>query len=295
MEHSPVPPAPPALAIDAHKGDAGRLLCVCGSRTMPGAALLVVRAAQRAGAGLVTLAVLHETLLQSLPAASPETLYLDVTDLRALTAGKLPMLIDEHRHTAIVVGPGLGANVAHRVLARLLVATPECPIVIDADALNAHAPLAEHATVGAPNSVWTPHPGEAQRLLGRPIGADFEARRAAVLELAQATRGVCVLKGADTLVCAGERLYTNSTGNPGLATAGSGDVLAGIIGAYLIAFGDRPDAAFEAASAAVYVHGLAADLAVQELGPRGLIASDLIEHLPQAQREHAAQQVEGAS
>jgi len=286
---SPVPAPPPALAADAHKGSAGRVLCVCGCRTMPGAALLVVRAAQRAGAGLVSLACLHESLIGTLAPASPETIYLDVSDHSALAVAQLPPPLRDARRDALVLGPGLGTGVHERALARLF-ATPDCdPIVIDADALNALAPLAERELRTGACSIWTPHPGEAQRLLGREIGSSLDERSAAARDIARLTGGVCVLKGRATIVTDGEREYVNASGNAGMATAGSGDVLSGIAGAYLAAFAGLDDAAFRAAQSAVYVHGRAGDLAAEELGPRGVIASDLIQYLPAAQREHAEQ------
>ena len=127
----------------------------------------------------------------------------------------------------------------------------------------------------------TPHPGEAARLLGRRIPAEPEGRAEAACEIARRAGAVCCLKGAATVVSDGERTYVNDTGNPGMATAGAGDVLAGILGALLA--GGPP--AFERAAFAVRVHGLAGDRAARALGARSVVASDLIDHLPGALRE----------
>jgi NAD(P)H-hydrate epimerase len=136
--------------------------------------------------------------------------------------------------------------------------------------------------------VLTPHPGEAARLLGREIPSDADGRIEAALEISRRSGGIACLKGHATVVADadGERVHVNTTGNPGMATAGAGDVLSGILVAYLAASVSRGDArwtAFDAAVAAVHVHGLSGDIAAERLGRRGLIASDLVEHLPLAQ------------
>ena len=134
--------------------------------------------------------------------------------------------------------------------------------------------------------VVTPHPGEAERLLGRKIPGDDAGRATAAKEISRRSRAICCLKGHRTVVAEGERVYVNETGNPGMATAGAGDVLAGILGAYLApcAHGNAPSwTPFDAAASAVHVHGLAGDLAAAEVGRRGLVASDLIRFLPSAQ------------
>jgi hydroxyethylthiazole kinase-like uncharacterized protein yjeF len=262
-------PAP--LARDAHKGDAGRVLCIAGSRTMPGAAILVARAAQRAGAGLVSIGCLDRELMQLVPVAAPEAVLLDLgASFEGLSEG------DPH---ALLLGPGIGDDERARdVVGRFLEACPGIPRVLDADALNALRGEPQALADAAGPVVITPHPGEAGRLLGRPVPADSEGRSAAARELQRSSGAVVVLKGAGTVVCDGERSYVNDTGNPGMATAGSGDVLAGILVAYLVRL--EP---FQAACAAVRVHGLAGDLAAERLGEAGLVASDLIDELPAAQ------------
>ena len=130
------PTLPPTLAPDAHKGQAGRILCLCGSPTMPGAASLVVRAAQRAGAGLVTLVVFHQEIIGHVAPLSPETMYLDVSRSQDLYAGRVPREITEHRHDVRVVGPGLSRSGRTRELVRRVVEGEfEGPTLFDADAL----------------------------------------------------------------------------------------------------------------------------------------------------------------
>ncbi|MBI5363476.1 MAG: NAD(P)H-hydrate dehydratase [Planctomycetes bacterium] len=278
----------PDLPPNAHKGLAGRVLCWCGSDSMPGAAVLVARAAQRAGAGLVTLATDSDVLRHVVPVAAPEAVFAPFASesefrelLRARsTSGKTP----DH---ARVAGPGLGLGAGTRkILEILLSASDSTPLLLDADALNAlGGDLARLRRVRAP-LVLTPHPGEAARLLGRTVGDDDRARLAVAREISARSGALCCLKGRATVVAFGERVYVNPTGNPGMATAGAGDVLAGILGAYLAACRTGIDPAWtpwDAACAAVHVHGLAGDLARERLGMRGLVASDLVQFLPAAQ------------
>jgi NAD(P)H-hydrate epimerase len=186
-----------------------------------------------------------------------------------------------------ILGPGLGANARTKSICRgLLSEASEGGWVVDADALNVLAGEIEVLSARRGPMVVTPHPGEASRLLRREIPRDDAGRVAAAREISLRARAVCCLKGHRTVVVEGERVYLNETGNPGMATAGAGDVLAGILGAYLAACRTCNDPGwtpFAAASAAVYVHGLAGDLASAEVGRRGLIASDLVRFLPAAQ------------
>jgi len=252
---------------------------------MPGAAQLVVHASLRAGAGLVTLGVFQRELIATVCAGVPEATYLDLSRSKELFTSKLPRGIDDHRHDVRVVGPGLGQGGQTRELVRCLLSCGfEGPLVVDADALNVVGEASEVLAEHLGPVVITPHPGEAERLLGRSIPEDDEGRGECARELAQRTGVVCVLKGRNTVISHGDRVHVNRTGNPGMATAGSGDVLVGILGAYLAraVCAESPDP-FEVACAAVHVHGLAGDLAAQTLGRRALMASDLIAYLPAAQ------------
>jgi NAD(P)H-hydrate epimerase len=277
----------PALPDDAHKGDAGRVLCICGSRDMPGAAVLVVRAAQRAGAGLVTLGCTSESLRTIVPIAAPEAILLDLT--HAIEAGR-KLARDElaaRQDHARVVGPGMGrTETTLRWVKTVVEDELRCPLVLDADALNVLEGDLEPLQARKSDLVLTPHPGEAARLLGRKIPSDARGRIETAAEISRRSGGIAVLKGHGTIVADGQRVYVNTTGNPGMATAGAGDVLSGILVAYLaqcVARAESSWTVFDAVAAAVHVHGLAGDLAAERLGRRGVIASDLIEHLPAAQ------------
>lgn len=296
--NAPRPRPAPELSADGHKGDAGRVLFLCGQRTMPGAAILSLRAAQRAGAGLVTLGCFDGSLLDVVPGAVPEAVYLDLSKSRDLEEERLPEELLGRDDHAWVIGPGLGAGARTLELVRsVVVHASNRPLVLDADALNVlrdepHALASYRGPL-----VLTPHPGEAARLLGRAIPRDNEGRIEAARELARVARAICCLKGAGTVVTDGERVHVNETGNPGMATAGAGDVLAGILGAYLascvtqgsLSEGNSDWTPFAATMAAVHVHGLAGDLAAEELGCRAVIASDLVDHLPAAQLRFAAE------
>lgn len=245
----------------AHKGTFGTVLVVAGSDGMLGAAILCATAALRGGAGLVQVAApdaWRPFLGVAVPCATsiPRTL----ASLRRAMPGA----------SAIVVGPGLGATPATRSLVAAVLRIARSPVVLDADALNVLAPLRAPIRAVAP-VVLTPHPGEAARLLGSATAHVQRDRPAALRELCARSGAVVVLKGAATLVGDGQRQFTNRTGNPGLATGGSGDVLAGLLGA-LLAQGLLP---FDAARLAVAVHGAAGDRVARRLGEVGLIASDL--------------------
>ncbi len=280
---SPRPVPPPARSRDGHKGSSGRVLMLAGSAAMPGAALLAARAAMRGGAGLVRLVDREDLFRLLLPLALPEA-------VRVVTQGDLDAAWfaarDEH---ALLIGPGLGLSDAS-ALRRLVRAAAEGfagPLLLDADALNAFAGRPEELARPRGTLLLTPHPGEAARLLGAEIGALEAERVASARELARRSGAVVVLKGAGTLVDDGQRQARNPTGGPALSTAGSGDVLAGLLSAYLCALGPAFDG-FAAACAAVWVHGRAGDACAARFGERGTLASDLIEALPAAQRELAA-------
>ncbi len=263
-----LPPRPP----DGHKGTFGHVLVVAGSVGYAGAPALAAMGALRAGAGLVTVAApvpvaealaarLTEVMVRPLP-ASPEGGF---SQEAWPGLAELVAMAD-----VIAAGPGLGRGEPAGVLLRRLVSETEKPLVLDADGLN----LLDLEAVAACRGpvVLTPHPGEMARLLRRNV-AQVQADRAGVVrEAARRGRCVCLLKGARTLVANPDgRLWVNPTGNSGMATAGSGDVLTGVI-AGLLAQGAGP---LEAALAGVYVHGKAGDLAAAASGERALVAGDL--------------------
>lgn len=268
----------------AHKGSAGRALVVGGAQGMAGAIVLAARAATRAGAGYVRVAVpasLHDALVAPLLEAMP--IACGEGQARTLTASASARVLEEAALAdAVALGPGLSRERDAVALAHALLPGLECPVVLDADGLNAFAPgtgdLAA-ALAGKFPRVLTPHLGEMARLTGERPSA-LEARRIdAAAEWAVRWGCTLVLKGAPTVVAGADgRVSVNPTGNPGMATAGMGDVLTGTIVALLA----QRLAPWDAARLAVFVHGLAGDLAAREVGPIGLVASDVLERLPRA-------------
>lgn len=274
-------------AADSHKGDYGRVLIIGGSRGMSGAVCLAAKAALRGGAGLVRAAVPEGILPvvsgyepSYLTAALPED---DEGRISALAKSSLAELVEAN--DTLAVGPGLGRSSDLNEVVASLFTDLDKPLILDADALNALAEQRHLLVPAAGPRILTPHPGEFARLTEtstRQVQADRENR---AMEFARRTGTILVLKGSGTLVTDGERLYTNPTGNPGMATGGSGDVLTGLVTA-LVAQHLAP---FEAACLGVYLHGLAGDLAAEEIGQTALIASDLLDRLPKAIKTYEGQ------
>ncbi|HWG41212.1 MAG TPA: NAD(P)H-hydrate dehydratase [Gemmataceae bacterium] len=274
-----VPRLPPR-PLDSNKGTFGRVLIVAGSRGMSGAAVLCAGAALRGGAGLVRLAV-PDGILAIVAAANPcyTTAPLPQDDHGRLSAAALPELLELVRGNSVAeLGPGLGQSAD---LAGLLVAVLEqttTPLVLDADALNVLVGRLDALRKHQGPIILTPHPGEFARLLGCDIPS-VQTHREELAASFAATHGVVlVLKGHGTIVTDGRRVYVNTTGNPGMATGGTGDVLGGLIAALV---GQKLET-FAAAQLGVYLHGLAGDLARGQVGEVSLIASDLLDFLPRA-------------
>lgn len=288
----------PARPARGHKGTFGKLLVIAGSLDYAGAALLVCRAAGRTGAGLVTLAVPES--LQPLFAAKvveATTMALPEDDVEEVDPEAALARILDHEHDAIVVGPGLRPGLATTELVRELIVAGEespAPIVLDAEALRSMATLGDWWSGASRPAVLTPHPGEFARLragAGADPDADGDltdddAARAAAARDAAATWGqVVVLKGARTVIAEPDGTVSVAPfENPALASGGTGDVLAGIIGA-LLAQGLRPA---DAARLGVYLHGMAGDAVRERLGDAGLLASDLPDAIPTARKRLAA-------
>lgn len=267
---------------DTHKGDYGHVLVVAGSIGMTGAPVLCASGALRAGAGLVTLGV-------------PESVYFIVaSQLAEVMVHPLPETLRGHlgasawaalkplaaKADAIACGPGLSQEPATAALVRRLVSQVDLPIVLDADGVVAFAGRYRSLLQKAKGPVViTPHPGEMARLLGVSTQAIQRKRLAVAAQVAKILRVTVVLKGHRTVVASptGKR-FVNTTGNPGMATAGMGDLLTGMIGA-LIGQGLVP---FTAAKAGVYLHGLAGDLAAAKVGQVSLTAGDVLAALPDA-------------
>jgi NAD(P)H-hydrate epimerase len=270
---------------DANKGSFGHVLVVAGSRGMSGAAVLCASAALRGGAGLVYLAV-AESILPLVAVANPcyLTVPLPQDDQGRLAVAAQAELLDLVRsNTVAAVGPGLGRSDGLSALVRSVL-EQKTPLILDADALNALAGRVDALKQHAGPVVLTPHPGEFARLLGCDVPTVQARRQELAVRFAAENGVVVVLKGHGTVVTDGRRVYVNPTGNPGMAKGGTGDVLTGLIAA-LIGQGLEP---FAAAQLGVYLHGRAGDLARDDLGETSLIASDLLDYLPRAFREHAA-------
>jgi len=276
VEESDVLEALPARRSDTHKGTYGHVLVVAGSRGKSGAAALVARAALRAGAGLCSVAT-RADVLDAVLAHAPEVMGVPLEAQGPLGMADLaPLLEAAEGKDALVIGPGIPRGPETGKLIGELLARGEAPVVLDADALNAVATDLSVLRRAKRPVVLTPHPGEMSRLIGRSTKEVQAHRLESARNLAVSAEVTVVLKGARTLIAsAGGELYVNPTGNPGMATAGSGDVLSGICGALLAQGLSMPVAIW----ASVYVHGLAGDLAAARRGRVGLIASDIIEGL----------------
>lgn len=273
----------PTRPADAHKGHYGHLLVVAGSIGKTGAAILACLGALRAGTGLVTCALpASQQPIVAARLAEAMTEPLPETGAQALSAKALDRLLElAGRMDAVAAGPGVGLDAETQATVRDLIRAAERPMVVDADALTALVGHLGTLREARGPRLLTPHPGEAARLLGRSIPEVQADRIESARRLARESGAIVALKGAGTVIAGpGGEVAINPTGNPGMATGGSGDVLTGVAGGFL-AQGLGPEAALRAA---VYLHGLAGDLAAAERGEAGLIAGDIADALPAALR-----------
>lgn len=278
-------PLLPARPLAGHKGTFGRVLIIAGSRGMSGAACLAGLGALRGGAGLVYVAC--PSGIQSIVAGyEPSYLTIGVSD--GIEDGQIDesagrdLELQLEGKDAVAVGPGLGNSPNVRALVRRLYLNLPVPLIVDADGLNVLAEdfrsgAFENALISGPR-ILTPHPGEFSRLTGVTSGEIGRRREKLTREFAERNEVILALKGPGTIVTDGDRLVVNPTGNSGMATGGSGDVLTGLV-ASLAGQGLQP---FDATRLGVYLHGLAGDIAATELSEPGLIASDLPQYLTQA-------------
>jgi NAD(P)H-hydrate epimerase len=270
---------------NAHKGSFGHILLLAGSARFSGAAVLCAKAAMRAGAGLVTLGIpksLNTAIIKIKP-AEVMTLPLAQTKEVTLSLRALKKICDFIKHVdVLVIGPGLTQNKSTQGLVRKVISKIDKSMVIDADGLNAligHLDILRRTPYAVRRTILTPHPGEMARLLGSSVARIHNKRKETAQKFAKDYGLTLVLKGHRTIVADHQKhLFINTTGNPGMASAGSGDVLSGIIAAFL-GQGLLP---FAAAKYAVFLHGLAGDLAAKEKTQLGMIASDIIEKIPAA-------------
>ena len=275
----------PVRDPEAHKGVFGRVLIAAGGAGMAGAAIFASRAALRTGSGLVYVTP-AASCIPVLQTAAPEAICLSwEASMEMIARTDAPWTFD-----AVCFGPGMGTGAAREKL-RSLLRFYKGPVVIDADGLNiiAEVPAIREQILNDPGSIiMTPHIGEARRLI-QGYGVDVpEDREDMACLLAALYRCIIVLKGAGTLIARPDgdladavEVWCNPTGNPGVATAGSGDVLTGVIGSLT----GQSLTSWDAARAGVFVHGYAGDMACAEKGERGMIASDIVESLPYALKE----------
>lgn len=269
----------PARPANSHKGMFGRLLIVAGSRNMPGAAMMATEAALRSGVGTCCIAS-NIDVCKMVVSRTPEAMMLPLpSDISGvLTAQALHPLLEYAKNcTAVMIGCGLGQSGEIRQLVHSLISGVDCPIILDADGLNALASGIDILQKAKAPVILTPHPAEMGRLLQISVNEVQNDRIAAAKRLAERFPGtVVVLKGAGTVVAVSDHACINMTGNSGMSKGGSGDVLAGMIGSFA-AQGIAPESA---ARSGVYLHGLAGDCAAAEYSKRAMLPTDLIRQLP---------------
>jgi ADP-dependent NAD(P)H-hydrate dehydratase len=268
-------------AIDAHKGDFGKVCIIGGCLGFSGAAALAGRSALRAGAGLVRVAV-PKGILPIVASIEPSftTISLPEDAAGRISEKAVNIILNAvAENDVFAFGPGIGVSGGIQSILETLLQQENLRMVIDADGLNNLSKIKNWLQIRKADLILTPHPGEMKRLwpslFREPLPADRTEQAA---QLAKQTDTVVALKGAGTVVADKERIYVNTTGNAGMATAGSGDVLTGVIAA----LAGQGLSNFDAAVLGVYVHGLAGDLAAARLGQVGLIATDIIDFLPDA-------------
>ncbi len=265
---------------DAHKVAVGRTLIIAGSRGMTGAGVLSSMAALRGGAGLVTWAVpavladiaeIKCTEVITWPIPSTESGQASIDSRDHLSEAS-------HESDAVVLGPGMGVTGETGELLRLLIPEIHAPLLLDAGALTAIGTNIKPITKRRHPTVLTPHVGEMARLTGLKNDDVCHNKENVAKDYAKKSRAIVLLKGKKTIVTDGEKIYFNNSGNPGMATAGSGDVLSGLIVSLMAQGVDI----FSATCLGAYLHGKAGDIAKKKFGEHGLIASDILDAIPEA-------------
>ncbi|WP_413853856.1 NAD(P)H-hydrate dehydratase [Candidatus Ruminimicrobium bovinum] len=275
---------------NSYKNNFGHVLVVASSYNMPGAGVLCSNAAIRSGAGLVTFAFpesIYPAVIQNI---KPEIMLLPLKEKnKKLTeAAKTQVInfIDKRKITSVVIGCGCGQSLFLKNLIKSIIKNFEIYVVIDADGINSFSNQQQNSTVkdfinSKAKIIITPHPKEFERISGMKYDNTSAGRKKIAETFAKNNDIICVLKGHKTVVSDGEKVYINNTGNPGMATAGSGDVLSGIIASVIC--NENNDLLLKTATA-VYIHGLAGDFAAKNKTQVSMTASDIIENLPKAFR-----------
>ena len=271
----------PKRAPDANKRDFGHVLIIAGSSGYTGAAYLTSQAALLSGSGLVTLAA-GKSICDILSTKLTEVMvkpFFETRDYSLSLLAEKELLNFLQRCSSVAIGPGISQNKETQALVRSLLGKIDKPIVLDADGINAFVTHSDLLNKAAAPLILTPHIGEMARLLEKNIEEVKNNRKDIALEFAHKYNIVLALKGHETIVAKPDgTFYINATGNVGMASGGTGDVLTGIITSFV---GQGMDA-FNAAAAGVYFHGLAGDIAAKEKGNLSLIATDLLNKLPEA-------------
>ena len=273
LNHQSVLSALPDRKIDAHKGDFGKLLLLCGSKGYTGAAYLAAMGALRSGAGLVFLGT-AESIYAIEAVKLNEAIVFPLPDVDGkLSAAAIPEILARlERMDAVLIGPGLGRSEGTFAVAKAVLENASCPVVLDADGIILVAAHKDIVRGREAPTILTPHGGEFARL-----GGNCNEDRAAAAEVvAKELNSIVLLKGHGTVVTDGTTTYINPTGNPGMAVGGSGDVLAGIITA-LLGQGIDP---LRSAACGAWLHGAAGDICAAELGQYGMLPTDMINVLP---------------
>lgn len=265
------------IDFNAHKGTFGRLLTICGSFDMPGAAVICAKGALKTGAGLVKC-LFPKSIYPVMTSHLTQSTFVPVTEneQKTLSMGSLPFILEELKKAdAVLLGCGIGVNDDIEVIVNQVVRECKKPLVIDADGINCLARSIDILQDTTAPVVLTPHPAEMARLTNKTVEEIQKNRIETAKEFALSHKIVLILKGANTVVTDGKAVYVNTTGNPGMAMGGSGDLLSGVIGAFL-AQGMEP---LKAACAAVYIHGKCGDITANELSVRGMTVEDMTELL----------------
>lgn len=273
LTHEDVLKLLPNRPVKGHKGDFGKILLLCGSRGYTGAAALAAMGALRTGAGLVYLGI-PESIYAIEAVKLTEPVVFPLPDAGGMLSADAVKEIETMlgKMDAVLIGPGLGQSPGTLSVLNSVMEKASCPVVVDADGINllaAHMDILRGRTAPV---ILTPHEGEFQRLTGKMC----RSREESAMAFANQYHCVMVLKGHNTVITDGACLYRNTTGNPGMAVGGSGDVLAGMITS-LLGQGLQP---LEAAAVGAWIHGAAGDICASEIGQYGMLPTDIIEVLP---------------
>ncbi|MDR0956933.1 MAG: NAD(P)H-hydrate dehydratase [Endomicrobium sp.] len=255
----------------SHKYNYGHVLVIAGSKTMPGAGFLSCLGALRAGAGLVTYAVKEEFLTQVCAISNPEIMFFVYK-----TAYDIIEFINSRKISSIVIGPGLkeDSNILRRFIIKII-SLVNIPIILDAAGISCFNGFSDKIKNVKAKLIISPHLGELSSLLNVSVDTFKNNKEKIVLNFVKNSSLICILKGYGTLVVSKNKIYVNDTGTPAMATAGSGDVLSGVIASFINIINDM----FDAAKFSVFIHGLAGELAEKDKGQTGVIASDIAENI----------------